>query len=57
MIRDHSQVSCGDTVHLDGAALLDVPAHERINLSRADIPQHPGIFRDMSVEDNLMLGA
>lgn len=50
MIRDHSQVSSGDTVHLDRAALLDVPTHERINLRLADIPQHPDIFRDMSVE-------
>lgn len=47
----------GGTIHLDGAALIDIPTHERINLGLAYIPQHPGIFRDMTVEENLMLGA
>lgn len=47
----------GGTIHLGGTPLIDVPTHERINLGLAYIPQHPGIFRDMSVEDNLLLGA
>lgn len=47
----------GGTIHLGGSALIDVPTHERINLGLAYIPQHPGIFRDMSVEENLLLGA
>jgi branched-chain amino acid transport system ATP-binding protein len=42
---------------LNGEDLIDVPTHRRILRGLAYIPQHPGIFRDMSVEDNLLLGA
>jgi branched-chain amino acid transport system ATP-binding protein len=45
------------TIRLDGHDLMDVPTHKRILKGLAYIPQHPGIFRDMSVEDNLLLGA
>jgi branched-chain amino acid transport system ATP-binding protein len=44
-------------VKLDGQSLLGVPTHERINLGISYIPQEPGIFRWMSVEENLELGA
>jgi branched-chain amino acid transport system ATP-binding protein len=47
----------GGAIRLDGHDLLDVPTHKRILKGLAYIPQHPGIFRDMSVEDNLLLGA
>lgn len=47
----------GGTIHLDGEDLMEVPTHKRILKGLAYIPQHPGIFRDMSVEDNLLLGA
>lgn len=46
----------GDVL-LEGESLLDIPPHKRIDKGLAYIPQQPGIFRDMSVEDNLELGA
>lgn len=42
---------------LDGESILGVPTHERINLGLAYIPQQPGVFRWMSVEENLQVGA
>lgn len=45
----------GDVV-LEGESLLGVPTHERILKGLAYIPQQPGVFRDMTVEENLMLG-
>jgi len=47
----------GGAIRLNGEDLIDVPTHRRILRGLAYIPQHPGIFRDMSVEDNLLLGA
>ncbi|MDM7931515.1 ABC transporter ATP-binding protein [Tabrizicola sp.] len=47
----------GGTIHLNGQPLINVPTHERINLGLAYIPQHPGVFREMTVEENLLLGA
>ncbi len=44
-------------VALEGKSLIGVPTHERINLGIAYIPQQPGIFRWMTVEENLELGA
>lgn len=37
--------------------LVGVPTHERIHLGISYIPQQPGVFRFMSVEENLELGA
>ncbi len=42
---------------LDGESILGVPTYERINKGLAYIPQQPGLFRWMSVEENLMVGA
>lgn len=42
---------------LDGQSILDVPTHKRISLGLSYIPQQPGIFPWMSVEENLELGA
>lgn len=42
---------------VDGSSLLGIPTHERINMGLAYIPQQPGIFRNMSVQENLELGA
>ncbi len=42
---------------LDGKSVLDTPTHERIGLGLAYIPQQPGVFRWMSVEENLEVGA
>jgi len=43
-------------VLLDGKNLIDIPAHKRILEGLAYIPQQPGVFRDMSVQENLELG-
>ena len=42
---------------LDGQSVLGTPTHERINLGLAYIPQQPGVFRWMSVQENLEVGA
>jgi branched-chain amino acid transport system ATP-binding protein len=44
-------------VLLEGQSLLGIPTHERIDLGISYIPQQPGIFRWMTVEENLELGA
>ncbi len=41
---------------LDGESIIDVPTYNRILKGLAYIPQQPGIFKDMSVEENLELG-
>ncbi|MCZ6655062.1 MAG: ABC transporter ATP-binding protein [Planctomycetota bacterium] len=41
---------------LDGESIIDVPTYNRIRKGLAYIPQQPGIFKDMSVEENLELG-
>ena len=43
-------------IRLEGESIVDVPAHQRILKGLAYIPQQPGIFKDMSVEENLELG-
>jgi branched-chain amino acid transport system ATP-binding protein len=47
--------SQGDIL-LEGESILDVPTHQRILKGLAYIPQQPGIFKDMTVEENLELG-
>lgn len=44
-------------IRLNGASILGVPTHERIDRGLAYIPQQPGVFRWMSVEENLEVGA
>jgi branched-chain amino acid transport system ATP-binding protein len=44
-------------VLLDGESLLGVPTHLRIDMGISYIPQQPGIFQWMTVEENLELGA
>ena len=41
---------------LEGESILEVPTYERILKGLAYIPQQPGVFKDMSVEENLQLG-
>ena len=43
-------------VLLEGESIIDVPAHKRILKGLAYIPQQPGVFRDMTVQENLELG-
>jgi branched-chain amino acid transport system ATP-binding protein len=44
-------------VLLDERSLIGVPTHKRIDMGISYIPQQPGIFRWMTVEENLELGA
>jgi branched-chain amino acid transport system ATP-binding protein len=41
---------------LNGESIINVPTYERILKGLAYIPQQPGVFRDMTVEENLELG-
>ena len=45
----------GDVV-LENQSILDIPTHQRILKGLAYIPQQPGVFKDMTVEENLQLG-
>lgn len=47
----------GGDILVDGQSILGTPTHERIRLGLAYIPQQPGVFRHMSVEENLEVGA
>lgn len=42
---------------LEGKNVTGVPTHQLIDLGLAYIPQHPGIFRWMSIEENIEMGA
>jgi branched-chain amino acid transport system ATP-binding protein len=47
----------GGDVLLEEKSLLGIPTHRRIDMGISYIPQQPGIFRWMTVEENLELGA
>ena len=44
-------------ITLNEEDIIDVPTYERINMGISYVPQQPGVFRFMSVEENLELGA
>jgi branched-chain amino acid transport system ATP-binding protein len=44
-------------VWLEGKNVTGIPTYELIKRGLAYIPQHPGIFRWMSIEENLEMGA
>jgi branched-chain amino acid transport system ATP-binding protein len=44
-------------VLLDGKNVVGTPTYKLIDLGLAYIPQHPGIFRWMNIEENLEMGA
>jgi len=44
-------------VLIDGQSLIGIPTHKRIDMGISYIPQQPGVFRWMTVEENLELGA
>jgi branched-chain amino acid transport system ATP-binding protein len=44
-------------VWLEGQNVTGIPTYELIQKGLAYIPQHPGIFRWMSIEENLEMGA
>lgn len=41
---------------MEGTSILDIPPQEKILKGLAYIPQQPGVFKDMTVEENLELG-
>ena len=48
--------NAGDIL-LEGQSLIGIPTHKRIDMGISYIPQQPGVFRWMTVEENLELGA
>lgn len=46
----------GGDILLEGESILEVPTYQRILKGLAYIPQAPGVFKDMTVEENLELG-
>jgi len=47
----------GGSVGLDGATLTGLPAHEVLNRGIALVPEGRGVFPDLTVAENLLLGA
>ncbi len=45
------------SIRFEGAELVGTPPHRMITKGISYIPQQPGIFPEMSVEENLMMGA
>jgi branched-chain amino acid transport system ATP-binding protein len=43
-------------IRLEGKSILKIPPYEKIRSGLAYIPQQPGVFKDMTVEENLELG-
>jgi len=41
----------GDVV-LNGRSIIDLPPYQKINVGLAYIPQQPGVFKDMTVEQD-----
>ena len=41
---------------LEGKSILNIPPYQKIRSGLAYIPQQPGVFKDMTVEENLELG-
>lgn len=50
------QPASGEVV-LDNQNLIGVPTHQRIDKGLSYIPQQPSVFKHMTVEENLELGA
>jgi branched-chain amino acid transport system ATP-binding protein len=51
------QPHAGARATLDGADLLALPAHRRVEAGVALVPEGRGLFVDLSVRENLLLGA
>jgi branched-chain amino acid transport system ATP-binding protein len=45
------------TIELKGRSLLEVQPHERVGLGVVLVPEGRGLFANMSVEENLLMGA
>ncbi|MGB1286926.1 MAG: ABC transporter ATP-binding protein, partial [Aggregatilineales bacterium] len=46
----------GDII-FNGKDITGIPTHKLIDIGVSYIPQQPGVFRHMTVEENLMIGA
>ena len=53
MLRAHP----GASVRLDSQELLPLPAHQLVEIGLALVPEGRGIFADLTVRENLQLGA
>ena len=47
----------GGSIHFDGADLLKTPAHKIVSLGMAHVPEGRRIFQELTVLENLQLGA
>ena len=47
----------GGKIYYDGSDITALPAHRRVELGIASVPEGRGIFSALSVEENLRLGA
>ena len=47
----------GAEIHLDGQRLLDLPAHAIVEAGIALVPEGRGLFGELTVRENLLLGA
>lgn len=45
------------SVAFDGRSVLDLPAHRRVRLGMAQSPEGRLVFKNLSVQDNLLVGA
>jgi branched-chain amino acid transport system ATP-binding protein len=52
----HGHVESGSIV-MDGVAVLGVPAHKRVRMGMGQVPEGRLIFKNLSVEENLLIGA
>ena len=52
----HGHIS-GGSVSLDGESVLGLPAHRLVRLGMGQVPEGRLVFKQLSVEDNLMVGA
>jgi branched-chain amino acid transport system ATP-binding protein len=47
----------GGAIHFEGKPVHTLPAHQRVSLGIAQVPEGRQVFAPLSVEDNLKLGA
>ncbi len=52
----HGQVHSG-SIHFDGQSMLALPAHKRVRMGMGQVPEGRLIFKQLTVEENLMVGA